>query len=339
MPDASHHRPPRTAAAYAWGVAILAGWAGSAAAAWPVLAGPAMGTTYRVTLAADVPGLSRGELHREIERVLARLDRVASTWRADSDASRFNRAAAGTWVEVDAELVAIVALAREVHDASAGGFDITVAPLVAAWRRSPPPDAADVARLRERVGMRHVESRATPPALRKAVAGVEIELGGIGPGWAVDRIGERLESLGSVGHLVELGGEVRAWGRRPDGADWQVLLREEGGASPRAAGEEPAPRLPVPDGTGPRPAGRIVSLAAGEALGTSGVRAGRSPIDPRTGRPVVNADMHGAAAVTVRGPFCATADAWAVAAGVLGLPPGPDGIIPLPAALRAASTR
>jgi thiamine biosynthesis lipoprotein len=327
-----------TAATSGWVVAILVGWASQAAAALPVLAGPAMGTTYRITLAAEVPGLTQGEVHREIERVLARIDRAANTWRADSDASRFNQAAPGIWVEVDAELVAIVALAREVHDASGGGFDITVSPLVTAWRRSPPPDAAELAGLLERVGMRHVDSRPTPPALRKAVAGVEIELGGIGPGWAVDRIGERLAVLGSAGHLVELGGEVRAWGRRPDGSDWRVLLREEDGARPPAAADESMPPPSGPNPSAPPPSSRIVALAPGEALGTSGVRPGRSPIDPRTGRPAGGSPTAvfpggGSPAATVRGPSCAAADAWAVAAVVLGLSPGPDGTIPLPAAL------
>jgi thiamine biosynthesis lipoprotein ApbE len=54
-----------------------------------------MGTTYRVVLATELQGLARGDVHREIEAVLARIDAAASTWRADSDASRFNRATAG----------------------------------------------------------------------------------------------------------------------------------------------------------------------------------------------------------------------------------------------------
>ena len=76
-----------------------------------VLAGPAMGTTYRVVLAAEIPGLTRGEVHREIEAVLARIDAAASTWRDDSDVSRFNRVAAGEWVPVGDDLARIVTIA------------------------------------------------------------------------------------------------------------------------------------------------------------------------------------------------------------------------------------
>ena len=79
-------------------------------AAWPAAAepltfsGPAMGTTYRVTLAAPLAGMAVGTMHREVERLLASIDRAASTWRQDSDARRFNRAAAGEWVEIGPDL-------------------------------------------------------------------------------------------------------------------------------------------------------------------------------------------------------------------------------------------
>jgi len=251
-----------TAATRAWGGDL------------PTVAGPAMGATYRVTLARDLPGMSLGEVHREVERVLARLDRALSTWRPDSDASRFNRASAGEWIDVAPELAAIVAIARRVHHDTDGAFDITASPGL--------------------VGrMQDVETRATPPSLQKITAGLRLELGGIGPGYAVDRIGERLQELGSSSHLVELGGEVRAWGERVAGEPWRVVLRHTG---------------------------ESIRLAAGEALATSTARAGRSPIDPRTGRVVAPA----VPVATVRAATCAEADAWAVAVFVLG--GMPDGV-------------
>jgi thiamine biosynthesis lipoprotein len=243
-----------------------------------------MGTTYRVTLARVIPGMTIGEVHREVDGLLARLDMALNTWREDSDASRFNRAAASEWIEVGPDLVAIVESARHVHRESRGAFDITAAP---SGSNRP-------------AGMQHVEVRAVPPALRKSVAGITVDLGGIGPGYGVDAIGCRLSALGSTAHLVELGGEVRAWGRRPDGTAWRVAV-----------------------GAG----GRVIELADGLAIATATARPGRSPIDPRTGQ-VVTAAVPFA---TVRASSCATADAWAVASLVLGLPPGADGTIEAPA--------
>jgi thiamine biosynthesis lipoprotein len=261
------------------------------AAELPTLAGPAMGTTYRVTLATDIPGMTRGEVHREVEAMLARIDRAASTWRNDSDASRFNRTDAGEWVTVSADLLAIVEAARDIHDQSEGAFDITVGP---AGSGRP-------------TGMRHVVSRLSPPALRKSVPGIAIDLGGIGPGYAVDRIGERLVSLGSKAHLVELGGEVRAWAQPSEGRPWRVRLTGAGVGQGQS---------------------REIDLAAGEAVATSTCRPGHSPIDPRTGRPVAASRPRRAA--TVRATTCATADAWAVAAIVLELEPNADGTITAP---------
>ena len=290
-----------------------------AAAEMPTLAGPAMGTTYRVTLAADVQGMSRGEVHRDVEAVLARIDRAASTWRADSDASRFNRAAAGEWVTVSEDLLALVETAREIHEQSDGAFDITVGPLVQLWAGGV-PSAAEIGDARGCVGMRLVETRPATAeagaALRKSLAGVEIDLSGIAPGYAVDRIGERLLELGSPAHLVELGGEVRAWGQPSEGRSWRVRLRD------------------VDDGRG-QP--QEIDLAAGMAVATSTCRPGRSPIDPRTGRPVASS-ISGSSGrtATVRSASCATADAWAVAAIVLGLQPERDGTITMPERPRSA---
>jgi thiamine biosynthesis lipoprotein len=261
-----------------------------------VIAGAALGTTYRVALAADLADHPRGEVHREIEGVLARIDAAASTWRDDSDASRFNRAAAGEWMEVGDDLARIVGIARQVHAETDGAFDITVGPLGRLWREGREPTAAEIDAARNAVGMELVESRPAEPgrpaALRKSRDGVTLDLAGIGPGYAVDAIGERLLQLGSQGHLVELGGEARAWGDGPDGRPWRVAVRG------RAAGAGPA----------------VAALAAGEAIAFATRRPGRSPVDPRTGRPPAAGDD----TVMARAGSCAVADALAVARAVSG---------------------
>ena len=271
---------------------ILCSIAGGAELA--VLAGPAMGTTYRVTLAAEIPGLERSAVHREVEALLAEIDRAASTWRRDSDISRVNTAVPGEWIPVADHLVKILEIARAVHDRSRGAFDVT---------------ATDVTG--RPVGMRHVETRREPPAVRLLVAGVAIDLGGIGPGYAVDALGARLTAFGSTGHLVSLGGEIRAWGTAAPGEPWRVRI---------AAASTPA--APVPP--------RIVDLSSGQALGTSTVRPGRSPIDPRTGDPIAGPVR----SLTALAPTCAEADAWAVAALVLGLEPSAEGFFIAPQSVK-----
>jgi thiamine biosynthesis lipoprotein len=153
-------------------------------------------------------------------------------------------------------------------------------------------------------------------ALRKSLAGVEIDLSGIAPGYAVDSIGEQLLELGSPAHLVELGGEVRAWGQPSEGRPWRVRLRD------------------IDTGRG-QP--QEIFLADGMAIATSTCRPGRSPIDPRTGRPVApSSSCSSDRTATVRSASCATADAWAVAAVVLELEPDRDGTITMPERSRSA---
>jgi FAD:protein FMN transferase len=272
----------------------------------PSFAGPAMGTTYRVTLARLPGGMASGEVHREVERVLDRIDRAASTWRADADAARFNAARANEWVDVGADLVAILDAARAIHDRSDGAFDVTVMPLVRLWRESSPPEPAAIAAARDRVGMRFVETRSADGrfAARKSRAGVEIDLAGIAPGYAVDVIGARLADLGSDAHLVELGGEVRAWGLHPEGRPWRVRLSLANGTEPRAFDLEP-----------------------GIALATSTIRPGGGAIDPRTGS---RAEAIHGRATTVIADSAAAADAWAVAAVALDLEPDEHGLVTLP---------
>ena len=265
-----------------------------------VIAGPAMGTTYRITLASPVPGMSRGEVHREMEAVLARIDAAASNWRPDSDVSLFNRSPAGEWVPISTDLATLVEIARIAHDETNGCFDITVGPLLDLWSNAeqsgtkPPQAAIDAAMAK--VGMAALELRHTPSGtreLRKTRTGLTLTLSGIGPGYAVDRLGERLSQLGSAGHLVVLGGEARAWGTRADGRPWELSIM----------------RLPNDSADG---VSSSLTLAEGEAVAFSTIHPGRSPIDPRTGKPV----DHAMATVMARGQTCAIADALAVAAAI-----------------------
>ena len=297
---------------------VMAAW--STAAEPLTFSGPAMGTTYRVTLAAPLAGMAVGTMHRDVERLLARIDRAASTWRQDSDARRFNRAAAGEWVEIGPDLAALLAVARRVHEASNGAFDVTAGPLVRHWRGTQPSATGQatsqlsgrfshqLADIRTRVGMPLVELRPAaqdrPAAIRKRVDGVELDLAGIGPGFAVDRIGERLVDVGSASHLVELGGEVRAWGARGHGNPWRVRV----GANAEG--------------------GRVIELSAGKALATASIDAGRMIVDPRTGQGIAGP----ARSLTVVAETCSEADAWAVAAIVLDLHPDEDGLVRVPPA-------
>ena len=273
------------------------------------LRGPAMGTTYSVVVTRLPQGTREADVRAAIETVLASADRHLSGWNDASEVARFNAGRTTDWQPVSPVLLEVLAEARAVHEASGGAFDVTVAPLVQAWgfgaqasAQPRMPAAEELRGLLERTGFGRLELRSDPPGLRKAVPDLEIDLDGIAPGWAVDRIAARLEALAIRDYLVELGGEVRASGHSPGARPWRVAVER-----PLAGERRPQAVIEVERG------GVSTSGDYREFLDLGGRRVSHT-IDPRTGEPVT----HGLAAVTVVAGSAAEADAWATALMVLG---------------------
>ncbi|WP_303638215.1 FAD:protein FMN transferase [Stenotrophomonas tuberculopleuritidis] len=271
------------------------------------LGGTTMGTTWSVSLV--VP--RQRDLHPLHAGIQARLDDVVaqmSTWEAGSDLSRYNRAEAGRWCALPAETRQVLACAQAIAAASDGAFDPTVGPLVALWGFGAHagerhlPDAVTLQATRERCGWQRLQWQ--EGALLQP-GGLELDLSAIAKGFGVDHVASWLRAQGIAAALIEVGGELAGYGRKPDGQPWRVLV-------------ESAPEEDAHSATPPR-----VLALDGRAVATSGDRwhqyqAGGETyshsLDPRTGRPVRQV----AAAVTVVADDAMHADAWATALTVLG---------------------
>ncbi|QDU40403.1 Thiamine biosynthesis lipoprotein ApbE precursor [Maioricimonas rarisocia] len=272
------------------------------------LSGETMGTTWHVKVTSPADGPDSDTLLAGIGETLERVNDQMSTWREDSELSRFNRHETDTWFEVSAETATVVAAALELSERTGGAFDPTVGPLVRLWNFGPNPgereipDEETIATARQRVGYEQIEVRLVPPALRKSQPSVELDLSAIAKGFGVDEVAAWVKQAGASGAMVEIGGEVRTFGTKPDGTDWKIGI------------EQPT--------VGRRAVGRVVALK-GKSLATSGdyrnffVADGERfshTIDPRTGRPVT----HELASVSVVSDDCMRADGWATALMVLG---------------------
>lgn len=274
------------------------------------LRGHTMGTTWSVQYGSAV----RTDPHALHDAVQAELDRVVaqmSTWEEDADIMRFNRCAPGQWFDLQDDLLRVLAAAFDVAARSGGAFDPTVSPLVAVWgfgahagHRRRPADV-DLVEARARVGWQHLRLDAEQRRLRQP-GGVMLDLSAIAKGYGVDLVAGLLRRRGIDAALVEVGGELYGYGRKPDGQSWRVLVE----SSP----DEEA------DSEGMTP--RVLRLE-GVAVATSGDRwhayaqDGRRyshTIDPRSGEPVTDA----AAAVTVVAADAMHADAWATTLTVMG---------------------
>jgi len=280
------------------------------------LSGATMGTSYSIKLLELPLEITPETLIEQITALLNKLDREQmSTYAADSELSRFNRSSPAEFFPVSADLARVVQIAQEISELTDGAFDITVGPLVNRWGFGPRnfnttnldssriPSEAELQSLLQQVGYQKLEVSMSPPALRKQMP-VYVDLSGIAKGYAVDKIADYLDSLQLHSYFIEIGGELRIKGLKPDGESW-------------------IPAIEKPLDTAPQV--YTVFYSHGESIAVAGSGDYRNyfeqdgvryshEINPRTGKPV----KHTLAAVYVIAETAARADALATAFMVMG---------------------
>lgn len=236
-----------------------------------------MACLYAIEVYGSDADVLPGIVERAFDEV-DRIDRLMSHYRADSPLSRINREAARHPVAVEAELLDFLADALRYTRDSQGAFDITVGPLMKAWGffrgEGRMPSDVELTGARRHVGPEHVVLDWKEKTIRFDEDGVELDLGGIAKGYAVDRVVRLLRERHVAAALVSAGGSTIYGLGAPSGHEaWEVSLQD-----------------PIDS----RKAARVVQLKdrALSVAGTSeksfesgGVRYSHI-MDPRTGRPV-----------------------------------------------------
>ncbi len=292
----------RVAVAYLSCALLLACTNSAAAAEALSLPGETMGTTYVVKIADPPANLDADALHKSIDAALETVNDQMSTWRPDSELSRFNAADTTDWVSVSPALVTVIAESQRISAATDGAFDVTVGPLISLWgfdhegRPEKTPTAAEIAAARARCGYRKLDVRADPPALRKSRPDLSVNLSAIAKGYGVDVVADLLDEAGLKNYMVEIGGEVRTRGRNAADKDWHI-----GVEAPRAGLMHEIYRVVSPGERGMATSGDYRNFFEQDGKIYS------HTIDPKTGRPIES----GLASATVLADSCMTADAWA----------------------------
>jgi thiamine biosynthesis lipoprotein len=225
---------------------------------------------------ADAAALPRivDEAFDEVDRI----DRLMSHYKADSAVSRVNREAARAPVTVEPELFDFIADAMRYNRESHGAFDITVGPLMKAWGffrgegRLPSED--ELAAAQRHVGGTHVTLNPAARTISFDEPGVELDLGGIAKGYAVDRVVRLFQQRPIAAALISAGGSTIYGLGAPPGRDgWKVDLQDP--IDPRKI----ALTVHLKD--------RAVSVAGSseKSFEAGGVRYSHI-MDPRTGKPV-----------------------------------------------------
>lgn len=264
--------------------------------------GETMGTTWSVRAVAETE--QAPAITVAVQAALEEVIRQMSPWAPDSEISAYNRAAPGSWTRISPQFDTVLRAALAVASQSEGAFDPTLGAVAELWGFgsagpvTQPPSPDKVRDALEAAGwgqVRSEEGRVRQPG------GVRLDFSGIAKGYAVDLVFERLMAMGLASVLVEIGGELRGTGVRPDGQPWWVDIEMPPHSSLRAC------RLALHE----------VAVATSGDYRRTLEHEGASyshTLDPRTGRPV----LHRLASVTVIADTAMTADAQATAIMVLG---------------------
>ncbi|MCG8649293.1 MAG: FAD:protein FMN transferase [Pirellulales bacterium] len=274
------------------------------------LRGETMGTLYTVKI-FDPPEFST-DVRFAVDAELRSVNDQMSTYLKSSELSRFNASESTDWFPVSEQTASVVEFALQVSEQTAGAFDVTVGPLVNLWGFGPdqrPPQVPQdqtIEEVRSSVGYQKLSVRTKPPALRKTVAGLQVDLSALAKGHGVDRVIQLLQSMGAANCFVEIGGEVRTSGSK-DGQPWVVGIQLPDADQNQVIVGHPLGQQPGQDDA-------MATSGDYRNFFESGGQRYSHTMDPRTGRPV----EHSLASVSVVAGNCMAADAWATALSVTG---------------------
>nr|WP_216609595.1 FAD:protein FMN transferase [Vibrio coralliilyticus] len=270
------------------------------------LSGPTMGTTYNIKYIESEGIPSPEALQKEVDRLLEEVNDQMSTYRKDSELSRFNQNQTSTPFEVSPQTATVVKEAIRLNGLTLGALDVTVGPLVNLWGFGPEarpevvPTDEELAARKANTGIQHLTVEGN--LLTKDIPNLYVDLSTIAKGWGVDVVADYIQSEGIQNYMVEVGGEMRLKGVNREGVKWRIAI-EKPSADERAVQEIIEP-------------GDMAVATSGDYriyFERDGVRYSHI-INPQTGKPI----RHKVVSVTVLDKSSMTADGLATGLMVLG---------------------
>jgi len=273
-----------------------------------------MGTRFEITLVSTQEAANQylNAAQGEIERI----ERLISSWDANSQTAEINRQAGIKPVKVAKELYDLIARSIEISKITQGAFDISYAALDPVWffdgRMKAVPSESERLKSVQNIGFKDLVLNAKEQTVYLPKKGMKIGFGAIGKGYAADATKKLMKSLGVSSGIINASGDLTSWGKKPDGTDWQVGISNP---------ENPAKVFswfPVRDAA-------VATSGNYEKYVTLEGKQYSHIMDPRTGMPV-----SGIKSVTVFAPNAELADAFATAVFIMGIDTGIDTISQLP---------
>jgi thiamine biosynthesis lipoprotein len=273
-----------------------------------------MGTFAHVVVVAKDQATAEKSIRDAIAQI-NKVDELMSDYKSDSEISRINRDAAKESVQVSESTYKVIKKSVEFSELTDGAFDITVGPLVDLFRLekktgvAPTPEL--IADAKSKVGYEKLTLNDTNRSVQFAVEGMRLDLGAIAKGYAVDKAIEAARQCGAVGAMVDIGGDIRCFGRPAGGKPhWLIGLQD-----PESAAEAP--------GGG----GLLLTLKVNDAaVATSGDYQQFAIIEGKRYSHIINrttgTSTEGLSSVTIIAENATDADALATSVSVMGAEKG-----------------
>ncbi len=274
-----------------------------------------MGSRFDITVIAN----DSVEGNRYIDTAVAkitRIEKLISSWDANSQTSKVNRNAGIKPVKVDIELFQLIERAIGISKLTDGAFDISYASMDRIWKFDGSmiqmPSEEEIAASVAKVGFHNIILDKENSTVFLKQEGMKIGFGAIGKGYAADKAKELLISKGVASGIINASGDMNTWGKQPNGKEWKVAI-----TNPLDKNKVFA-LLPIKNGA-------VVTSGNYEKYVNFNGKRYTHIIDPRTGYP-----SSGIISVTVFAPKAELADALATSVFVMGKEAGLDRVNQLP---------
>jgi len=186
-----------------------------------------MGTLVTITAVAEDERIAQAAANSAFAEI-RRLEGLLSTWIPTSELSRVNAAAGSAAVPVSPETLAVVQYSLQTAELTDGGFNIAIGPAVEAWsvtERQHVPTEVELQQLIPLVDLQGIHVDVSKQTVSLDRAGMRIDIGGIGKGYAADRAVEVMRKAGATAGVVALSGDIKTFGQLPDGHGFPVGIQ------------------------------------------------------------------------------------------------------------------
>lgn len=186
-----------------------------------------MGSRFDISVVAENQQQADGYIDIAVEEI-TRIEKLISSWDANSQTSMINANAGIQPVIVDRELFNLIKRAVGLSKLTQGAFDISYASMDKIWKfdgsMEMMPTEEEIKQSVSKVGYQHIELNESAGSVFLNTKGMKIGFGAIGKGYAADQAKERLKALGVQAGIINASGDMNTWGRQPNGELWNIAI-------------------------------------------------------------------------------------------------------------------